>query len=48
MIFHMPVQDPCDLVCKGVVLSVDLPKQTGLLPTITATIENYKFCRRGL
>jgi hypothetical protein len=48
MIFHMPVEDPCDLVCKGVVLRVDLPAQAGLLPTISATIDDYKFCRRDL
>ena len=45
MIFRMPVPDPCDLVCKGVVLRVDLPTQPGLLPTIAATIDNYRFCR---
>jgi hypothetical protein len=44
----MPVRDPCDVVCKGVVLRVDMPAQAGLLPTITATIEDYKFCRRSL
>ena len=48
MIFRMPVRDPCDVVCKGVVLRVDMPAQAGLLPTITATIEDYKFCRRSL
>jgi hypothetical protein len=45
MIFRLPVQDPCDLVCKGIVLRVDMPAQAGLLPTIAATIENYKFVR---
>ena len=45
MIFRMPVQDSCDLVCKGVVLCVDMPAQAGLLPTISATIENYRFVR---
>ena len=45
MIFRMPVQDPCDLVCKGVVSRVDLPTQAGLLPAITATIEDYRFVR---
>jgi hypothetical protein len=45
MIFRLPVQNPCDLVCKGVVLRVDLPAHAGLLPTIAATIENYKFVR---
>ena len=48
MIFRMPVHDPCDLVCKGVVLRVELPVQAGLLPTIAATIEDYKFRRRSL
>jgi hypothetical protein len=47
MIFRMPVADPCDLVCSGVVLRVDLPTQAGLLPTVVATIENYRFVRQG-
>jgi len=46
MVFRMPVQDPCDLVCQGVVLRVDLPVQAGLLPTIAATIEDYRFVRQ--
>jgi len=45
MIFRMPVQDPCNVVCKGVVLRVDLPTEAGLLPTIAATIEDYRFVR---
>lgn len=46
MVFRMPAADPCDLICNGVVLRVDLPEQSGLLPTIAATIEDYKFSRR--
>jgi hypothetical protein len=46
MVFRMPASDPCDLICNGVVLRVDLPEQSGLLPTIAATIEDYKFSRR--
>src|SRR5215470_17685447 len=38
MIFRMPVSDPCDLVCAGLVLRVDLPSAAGTLPTISATI----------
>jgi hypothetical protein len=45
MVFRMPAADPCDLVCNGIVLRVDLPQQSGLLPTIAATIEDYKFIR---
>ena len=45
MVFHMPAADPCDLVCKGVVVRVDMPSQAGLLPTIAAIIEDYKFVR---
>jgi len=45
MVFRMPAADPCDLICNGVVLRVDLPQQSGLLPTIAATIEDYKFIR---
>jgi len=45
MIFRMPVGDPCNLVCSGVVLCVDLPAQAGLLPTIAATIDEYSFVR---
>jgi len=45
MIFRMPVGDPCNLVCSGVVLRVDLPAQAGLLPTIAATIDEYTFVR---
>jgi hypothetical protein len=45
MIFRMPVADPCDLVCKGTVLRVELPVQAGLLPTIVATIDDYRFVR---
>jgi hypothetical protein len=45
MVFRMPVGDPCNLVCKGVVLRVDLPTQAGLLPTIAATIDKYEFVR---
>ena len=48
MVFHMPAADPCDLVCKGVVVRVDLPSQAGLLPTIAATIEDYKFVRPAI
>jgi hypothetical protein len=46
MIFRMPVHDPCDVVCRGVVLRVELPAQGGLLPTIAATIEDYRFVRQ--
>ena len=45
MVFRMPAADPCNLICKGVVLSVDMPAQAGLLPTIAATIEDYRFIR---
>src|SRR5262245_15555600 len=46
MVFRRPAADPCDLICNGVVLRVELPEQPGLLPTIAATIEDYKFSRR--
>ena len=45
MVFRMPAADPCNLVCQGVVLRVDLPAQAGLLPTIAATIDEYTFVR---
>jgi hypothetical protein len=45
MVFRMPVGDPCNLVCQGVVLRVELPEQPGLLPTIAATIDDYTFVR---
>ena len=45
MVFIMPAADPCNLVCHGVVLRVDLPAQAGLLPTIAATIDEYTFVR---
>ena len=45
MVFRMPASDPCNLVCTGVVLRVDLPADAGLLPTIAATIESYVFHR---
>ena len=45
MVFRMPAADPCNLVCHGVVLRVDLPAQAGLLPTISATIDEYTFVR---
>jgi hypothetical protein len=45
MVFRMPVGDPCNLVCSGVVLRVDLPALSGLLPTIAATIDEYTFVR---
>ena len=45
MVFRMPAADPCNLVCTGIVLRVDLPAQAGLLPTIAATIEEYTFVR---
>jgi len=45
MVFRMPAADPCNLVCHGVVLRVDLPAQAGLLPTIAATIDEYTFVR---
>ncbi len=48
MAFRMPVSDPCNLVCKGVVLRVELPADAGLLPTIAATIDEYKFVRGEL
>ena len=47
MVFRMPAADPCNLVCTGVVLRVDLPAESGLLPTIAATIESYAFQRVG-
>jgi hypothetical protein len=45
MVFRMPAADPCDLICNGTVLRVELPAQSGLLPSIAATIEDYKFVR---
>jgi hypothetical protein len=45
MVFRMPSADPCDLICNGVVLRVEMPQQAGLLPTISATIDDYKFLR---
>jgi hypothetical protein len=45
MVFRMPVGDPCNLLCTGVVLRVDLPGQAGLLPTIAASIDEYSFVR---
>jgi hypothetical protein len=45
MVFRMPVGDPCNLVCRGIVMRVDLPANAGLLPTIAATIDDYKFVR---
>ena len=45
MVFRMPAADPCNLICTGVVLRVDLPSQGGLLPTIAATIDKYSFVR---
>jgi len=45
MVFRMPVGDPCNLLCTGVVLRVDLPAQAGLLPTIAASIDEYSFVK---
>jgi hypothetical protein len=45
MVFRMPVSDPCNLVCTGTVLRVDLPGTSGTLPAISATIEQYSFVR---
>jgi hypothetical protein len=45
MIFRMPVSDPCDLVCAGTVLRVDLPSTSDGLPVISATIDRYSFVR---
>jgi len=45
MVFRMPVADPCNLVCMGTVLRVDLPSQAGMLPAISATIDRYSFVR---
>jgi hypothetical protein len=45
MIFRMPAADPCDLICTGIVLRVELPAQAGLLPTIAASIDSYTFQR---
>jgi hypothetical protein len=45
MVFRMPVGDPCNLLCSGTVLRVELPDQAGLLPTIAATIDEYSFVR---
>ena len=47
MVFRMPATDPCDLICNGIVLRVELLQQAGLLPTIAATIEDYKFIRHA-
>jgi len=48
MVFRMPSADPGDLICNGVVLRVEMPTQAGLLPTISATIDDYKFLRHSL
>jgi len=45
MVFRMPVPDPCNLVCTGTVLRVDLPSTADVLPSIVATIEQYSFVR---
>jgi len=45
MVFRMPAADPCDLICSGTVLRVEMPAQSGLLPSIAATIDDYKFVR---
>jgi hypothetical protein len=45
MVFHLPVPDPCDLICTGTVLRVDLPSQPGALSAIAASIERYAFVR---
>ena len=45
MVFRMPVADPCNLVCKGTVLRVDLPSKAGMLSAISATIDHYSFVR---
>lgn len=45
MVFRMPAAKPCNLVCTGVVLRVELPAEAGLLPTIAATIDDYTFLR---
>ena len=45
MVFRMPVSDPCDLVCSGKVLRVELPSTAGALPVISATIDRYSFVR---
>jgi hypothetical protein len=45
MVFRMPVADPCDLICTGIIQRVDLPSKTGSLPAITASIEHYRFVR---
>jgi len=45
MIFRMPVADPCNLVCMGTVIRVEMPTAAGMLPTISATIDRYSFVR---
>jgi len=45
MVFRIPVADPCDLICTGVVQRIELPSKAGLLPGITASIEHYSFVR---
>ena len=45
MVFRMPVSDPCDLVCMGTVLHVHLPRNAGILPVISASIDGYSFVR---
>jgi hypothetical protein len=45
MVFRMPVSDPCNLVCSGTVLSVDLPSARDTLHLISATIDRYSFVR---
>jgi len=45
MVFRMPVSHPCNLVCTGTVLRVDLPATAGALPVISATIDQYSFVR---
>jgi hypothetical protein len=45
IVFRMPVSDPCNLICSGRVLRVDLPSTVGILPVISATIDRYSFVR---
>ena len=45
MVFRMPVSVPCNLVCTGTVLRVELPSTAGALPVISATIDRYSFVR---
>jgi hypothetical protein len=45
MVFRMPVSDPCDLVCSGTVLRVELSPTPDVLPLISATIDRYSFVR---